>query len=253
MADKHNIPKCKMHSNSRLLPDYIVWKITQGNNLRSANTCDPALKLQNEEILPTYTNTNKTSIEYITTLFNLPVTTCQIPVIWKSPLTIPIPKPGKDSSYGTSYRKISLLCPAAKVLESLLLPSINKYILPAPEQDGFRPEHSTTSALLQLPTDIAMGFNQRKPPDPTVCVAVDLSAAFDTVCHNKLLSKINNSQVPPNCYLGGRQAKICFRGVKSTSRKVNTGIPQGSELSPSLFRFYTADMLIPTDPVKQVC
>ena len=34
-------------------------------------------------------------------------------------------------------------------------------------------------------------------PDRTVCVAVDLSAAFDTVCHNNLLSKINRSQLPP--------------------------------------------------------
>ena len=33
------------------------------------------------------------SIEYITTLFNLSVTTCQIPAIWKSSLVIPIPKP----------------------------------------------------------------------------------------------------------------------------------------------------------------
>ena len=45
-----------------------------------------------------------------------------------------------------------------------------------------------TSALLQLTTDVAVGFNQRKPPDRTVCVAVDLSAAFDAVCHNNLLS-----------------------------------------------------------------
>ena len=51
----------------------------------------------------------------------------------------------------------------------------------------------------------------------------------------------------------GRQAKTCFRGVKSTSRKVNTGVPQGSKLSPSLFRFYSADMPILTDPVKRVC
>ena len=50
MADKQNIPKGKMHSNCRLLPEDIVCKITQRNNVRRANTCDPALKLLNEEI-----------------------------------------------------------------------------------------------------------------------------------------------------------------------------------------------------------
>ena len=121
-------------------------------------------------------NLGPRAIEYITALFNLSVTNCQIPAIWKYLFTIPIPKPGKDTSQGSSYRPISLLCPAAKVLESLILPTINKYL-----QHGFRQEHSTTSALLQLTTDTAMGFNQRKPPDRTVCVAVDLSAAFDSL------------------------------------------------------------------------
>ena len=130
------------------------------------------------------------AIEHIT-LFNLSVTACQIPAIWKSSLSIPIPKPGKDTSVGTSYSPISLLCPAAKVMGSLILPIINKYLQPAPDQHGFRPGHWTTSALLQMTTDIAMGFNQRKPPDRTICVAVDSSAVFDTVCHNNLLSKIN--------------------------------------------------------------
>ena len=148
---------------------------------------------------------------------------------------------------------------AQNVLESLILPTINKYLQPAPDQHSFRPEHPTTSALLQMTTDIAMGFNQMKPPDRTICVAVDLSAAFGTVCQNNLLSKINRSQLPPaiaqwlSCYLRGRQAKTCFRGVKLTSRKVNTGVPQGSKLSPSLFSFYIADMPIPTEPVKRVC
>ena len=199
------------------------------------------------------------AIKYITALFNLSATTSRIPAIWKSSLIIPIPKPGKDTSQGTSYRPISLIFPAAKVLESLFLPSINKYLIPAQDQHGFRREHSTTSALLQLTTDVAVGFKQRKPPDRTVCVAVDLSAAFDTVCHNNRLSKINISQLPPatarwlSYYLRGRQAKTCFRGVKSTSRKVNTGVPQGSKLSPSLISFYIADMPIPTEPVKRVC
>ena len=113
------------------------------------------------------------AIEHITALFNLSATTCRIPAIWKSSLIIPMPKPGKDTSQGTYYRPISLICPAAKVLES-----INKYLIPAQDQHGFRREHSTTSALLQLTTDVAVGFNQRKPPERTVCVAVDLSAAL---------------------------------------------------------------------------
>ena len=187
------------------------------------------------------------AFEYITTLFNLSVTTCRIPAIWKLSLIILLPKLGKDTSQGTSHRPISLICPAAKVLESLFYQQISHL-----NQHGFRREHSTTSALLQLTTDVAVGFNQRKPQDRTVRVAVDLSAAFDTVCHNNLLSKINRSQLPPatarwlSSYLRGRQAKTCFRGVKSTSRKVNTGVPQGSKLSPSLFSFYIADMPIPT-------
>ena len=50
MAGKHNIPKGKMHSNCRLLPDHIVSKITQRDNIKRANACGPVLKLLNEEI-----------------------------------------------------------------------------------------------------------------------------------------------------------------------------------------------------------
>ena len=50
LADKHNIPKDKMHNNRRLLLDHILCKITQRNNIRRANTCDPALKHLNEVI-----------------------------------------------------------------------------------------------------------------------------------------------------------------------------------------------------------
>ena len=39
-----------MHSNCRLLPEDIVCKIPQRNNIRRENTCDPALKFLNEKI-----------------------------------------------------------------------------------------------------------------------------------------------------------------------------------------------------------
>ena len=172
-------------------------------------------------------------MEYLPALLNDSVTSCRIPSIWKSFIVIPIPKPGKCCSLSTSYRPISLLCPAAKVMEALLLPSVNSHLLPSEDQHGFRPGHSTTSALLQLTSDIATGLNQRKPPHRTVCVAVDLTAAFDTVNHNILLSKIVRSTLPEaTCqwlsnYLRGRQSVTSCRGVKSKARIVHTGVPQG--------------------------
>ena len=147
---------------------------------------------------------------------------------------------------------------AAKVMEALLLPTINSHLLPSADEHGFRPGNSTTSALLQLTSDIATGFNQRKPPHRTVCVGVDLTAAFDTVNHNVLLSKIVRSTLPEaTCrwlsnYLRGRQSVTSCRCVKSKTRIVHTGVPQGSKMSPTLFSFYLADMPRPTEPVKRI-
>ena len=157
--------------------------------------------------------------EYITALFNDSVTSCQIPAIWKSSIVIHIPKPGKDSFLETSYRPISLLCAAAEVMEDLRHTTVNTHLLTAFDQHGFRPGHSTTSDLLQLTSDVATGFNQRKPPHRTICVAVDLKAAFDTVNYNLLLSKIARSTLhEATCrwssnYIRGRQSVPSCREV----------------------------------------
>ena len=163
---------------------------------------------------------------------NNSVTSCRIPLIWKTSIVIPIPKPGKDSSLSTSYRPISLLCPDTT---------------------------TSASALLQLTSDIATGFNQRKPPHRTVCVAVDLTAEFATVNHNVLLSNNVRSTLPEaTCrwlsnYLRGRQSVTSCRGVKSKARIGHTNLPQGSKMSPRLFSFYLADMPRPKEPVKRIC
>ena len=92
--------------------------------------------------------------------------------------------------FNRQFTTSKLLCPAAKVMEALMLTIVNTHLFPAFDQHGFRPGHSTTSALLQLTCDVVTGFNQKKPPHRTMCVAIDLTAAFDTVNYNILLSKI---------------------------------------------------------------
>ena len=144
-------------------------------------------------------------------------------------------------------------------MKALLVSTVNSQLLPSADQHGFRPRHSNTSALLELTSDIATCFNQRKPPHRTVCVAVDLTVAFDTVNHNVLLSKIVRSTLPEapcrwlSNYLRGRQSVTSCRCVKSKARIVNTGVPQGSKMSPTLFSFYLADMPRLTEPVNRVC
>ena len=112
---------------------------------------------------------------------------------------------------GTSHRPISLLCPTAKVLERLLQPELKSLPL-SPNQHGFRPTHSTISALLPLSHKIAQGFNKPCPPLRTFTGTIDLSKAFDMVNHTKLIraltlsSPTNNTKRWLSAYLEGRTA-----------------------------------------------
>ena len=139
-------------------------------------------------------NLGPLATEHLITLYNDSLKSCRLPSIWKTSLV----HTDFQARQGLIARHLaSLLCPAYKVLQALILPSINEFLSPAKDQHGFRPRHSTTSALLQLTTDIETGFNQRKPPHRTVCVAIDLTSAFDTVSHNILISKIAGSSLSP--------------------------------------------------------
>ena len=101
----------------------------------------------------------------------------------------------------SSYRPVSLLCPAVKILEACILPILQSHLTPEPHQHGFRPLHSTTTALLEISSAVADGFNQKKPADRTVLVTLDLSKAFDMVCHRTLLEKLSRTSLPPSLAL----------------------------------------------------
>ena len=145
--------------------------------------------------------------------------------------------------------------PAAKVLERLLLPSINRSVTLADHYHGFRPLHSTTSALLQLSTQAATGINNPKPPLRTAALLIDFSKAFDTVPIEGLLRCLSISPdlheyiarwLAPN--LRGRAARCLYNQRQSPFKALKAGVPQGSVLSPSLFNIYVSDFPTPAVP-----
>ena len=107
--------------------------------------------------------------------------------------------------------------------------------------------HSTTSALLQLRSDIETGFNQKKPQPRTVCVAVDITAAFDIVKHNILLSKSR----PVDGYQATFEADNHLHAAE-VLMIVHNGVPQGSKRSTTVFSFYLDNMPRLKEPVKLI-
>ena len=194
--------------------------------------------------------------DYLTDIFNISIKTSQIPSIWKMSTIIPLLKPNKEASESASYRPVSLLCPGIKIMERLILPSLNEH-LPVPDvQHGFRTKHSTVTALNDFNQAIAEGFNQKKPHNRTVLLQLDLTKAFDMVSHDKLLKDLNQTTLPPelkrwfNTYLHGRQSRVNFRNETSSARNVRTGVPQGAVTSPVLFNFYLTKLHTPPDGIS---
>lgn len=203
-------------------------------------------------------NLGPNGIKYLTRLFNISVNQSQIPTIWKVGRIIPLLKPGKPADQGSSYRPISLLSPAAKILEAILLPEISSSLNLADHQHGFRKGRSTLTALQDISEHITKGLNKKQPVDRTVSVAIDLSKAFDTVDHTQLLKDIDDLQLNDHikrflcAYIRGRSTYVEFRGVKSSYRKMKQGVPQGGVLSPILFNLYMSKMPAPPGTIKLV-
>ncbi|KAI5707813.1 hypothetical protein M8J77_010316 [Diaphorina citri] len=195
-------------------------------------------------------------INYLTSIFNLCMETLDFPRIWKVSKVIPLLKPGKPADKGKSYRPISLLSPLIKILEALILSILKDHIELADHQHGFRKNRSTTTALHHVTEHIQRGLNERRPNKRTILVALDLSRAFDTVCHSTLFRDILDSNIPNNIkrwlvsYLRGRQTVVEYKEVKSQYRKVKQGVPQGGVISPILFNFYVSKMPLPPEGIQ---
>ena len=78
---------------------------------------------------------------------------------------------------------------------------------------------------------------------------LDVSGAFDNVSHARLLHDLRKRRVDEKTvkwiasFLSNRHTSIAIDGFRSTAYQINTGIPQGSPLSPILYLFYNADLI----------
>ena len=184
--------------------------------------------------------------EPITRLINYFITNRQWPIVWKSSDVVPVFK--KESATDkTCYRPVSVLTAFSKLYEKVLFDQIYEafYWRLSPNLSGFLKGHSCCTALLKLTEDWRAYLDRG---EAFAAVTIDLSKAFDSVCHPLLLAKLKaygftyDALEIMTAYLIGRRPRVRLEGVNPTWRTIKTGVPQGSLLGPLLFNMYVNDL-----------
>ena len=172
-------------------------------------------------------------------IFNLSSTSGVYPDKLKIAKVVPIHKKGDHTSLN-NYRPISILNTINKIFEKILHVRLTKYIddfnLLYKFQFGFRKNHSTELALIEMVDQIRKSMDNG---NITCGVFVDLSKAFDTVNHDILIGKLEHYGIRGTAlelfksYLQNRKQYTSLNKYKSNTNTINWGVPQGSILAPS--------------------
>jgi len=138
-----------------------------------------------------------------------------IPRAWKTARIIPLHKQGSKEIMD-NYRPISNLCSVDKLFQKVILNEINRRHpdLDGEHQHGFKAEHSTSTAMLEIQSDIC---SELKSEGMCLLYSVDLSAAFDLLrkrtFYNNLRGVIDDDLLDIVLdFLDGRSFIVEFEG-----------------------------------------
>ncbi|KAJ1184705.1 hypothetical protein NDU88_001508 [Pleurodeles waltl] len=179
-------------------------------------------------------------------IFNSSFEYATFPESWKHAEINALYKKNKaDPKDLKNFQPISLLPFPAKVIEKAVNRQLTCFLKENctldPSQSGSHRNHSTETALNAATNDIRTILDKGETAD---LILLDLSPAFNTICHHTLRSSLSNAGIRDRAldwvtsFLNGRTQRVCLPPFHSKATKIICGIPQGSSLSPTLFNVY---------------